>query len=107
MKPTAYIINSTARGGIIDEEALCKALREGWITGAGLDMLEQGPAQKSPLYELANVIITPHIGHVSETSYDEMEQRVCKEVVGFFQGEWPPIVVNPKVKETIQLDGSP
>jgi phosphoglycerate dehydrogenase-like enzyme len=99
MKPTSYIINCTARGAIIDETALHFALKENLIKGAGLDMLEDGPTKRSPLFDLPNVILTPHVGHVSDTSYNEMEQRVCKEVVSFFQGEWPPIVVNPKVKD--------
>lgn len=99
MKPTAYIINCTARGAIIDETALHFAIKENLIKGAGLDMLEDGPTKHSPLFDLQNVILTPHVGHVSDTSYDEMEQRVCKEVVSFFQGKWPPIVVNPKVKD--------
>ena len=106
MKPTAYLINCTARGGIIDEGALHTALTKGWIAGAALDMLSKMPPHPSPLLNLDNALITPHMCHVSETSYDEMEQRVCREVVGFFQGEWPPIVVNPQVKERVQLQAA-
>ncbi len=106
MKPTAYLINCTARGAIIDEEALHTALTEGWIAGAALDMLSKMPPHPSPLFNLDNALITPHMCHVSDTSYDEMEQRVCREVVGFFRGEWPPIVVNPQVKERVQLQAA-
>lgn len=61
MKPTAFIIN-TSRGQVIDEKALLKALTEGWIAGAGLDVLEQeAPNIENPLYQLGSVIITPHI----------------------------------------------
>ena len=106
MKPTAYLINCTARGAIIDEEALDTALTEGWIAGAGLDNLEKRPPKPNPLLKLDNALITPHVCHVSDTSYDEMEQRVCREVVGFFQGEWPPLVVNPQVKERVHLQAA-
>ncbi|MCZ6789234.1 MAG: C-terminal binding protein [Chloroflexi bacterium] len=106
MKPTAYLINCTARGAIIDEEALHTALTKGWIAGAALDMLSKMPPHPSPLFNLDNALITPHMCHVSDTSYDEMEQRVCREVVGFFRGEWPPIVVNPQVKERVQLQAA-
>lgn len=61
MKQTAFLIN-TSRGPVVDEKALIKALREGWIAGAGLDVLEQeAPGTDNPLYGLENVIITPHI----------------------------------------------
>ncbi len=60
MKPTAYLIN-IGRGGLVDEGALIRALREGWIAGAGLDVFETEPLpQDSPLWDMENVIITPH-----------------------------------------------
>lgn len=62
MKPTAYVIN-TARGALIDEQALIEGLRDGVIAGAGLDVQEvEPPPETSPLYEMDNVIITPHMG---------------------------------------------
>jgi phosphoglycerate dehydrogenase-like enzyme len=65
MKPNAYLVN-IARGHVIEEQALIRALREGWIAGAGLDVAEIEPLpSNSPLYSLPNVILTPHIAGVS------------------------------------------
>lgn len=62
MKPTAYIIN-TSRGALIDEPALIEALQEGRIAGAGLDVQEtEPPVQDNPLYDMPNIILTPHMG---------------------------------------------
>jgi phosphoglycerate dehydrogenase-like enzyme len=66
MKSDAYLVN-IGRGGVIDEEVLIRALREGWIAGAGLDVTAQEPLPpESPLYELPNVILTPHISGATE-----------------------------------------
>ena len=59
MKKTAILVN-TSRGGVIDEFALYKALKEGGIAGAGIDVLENEPVEKHPLFELNNVLLTPH-----------------------------------------------
>lgn len=70
MRPHAYLVN-VARGRVIDEEMLIRALREGWIAGAGLDVTAEEPLPSdSPLYAMPNVILTPHISGVS-THYDE------------------------------------
>jgi phosphoglycerate dehydrogenase-like enzyme len=61
MKPTAYIVN-IARGAVVDEAALTRALREGWIAGAGLDVFEQEPLPPdSPLWKMENVLLSPHV----------------------------------------------
>jgi len=66
MKKDAYLVN-IARGSVVDEEALIRALQEGWIGGAGLDVTEEEPLPKeSPLYDMPNVILTPHISGGSE-----------------------------------------
>jgi phosphoglycerate dehydrogenase-like enzyme len=70
MRPSAYLVN-IARGRVIDEQALIRALREGWIAGAGLDVAEEEPLPpENPLYSMPNVILTPHISGAS-VHYDE------------------------------------
>ena len=70
MQAHAYLVN-IARGRVVDEKVLIRALKEGWIGGAGLDVTEEEPlASDSPLFSLPNVILTPHISGVS-VRYDE------------------------------------
>ena len=77
MKPTAYLIN-IARGGVVDETALVKALRDGKIAGAGLDVFEQAPLPRShPLWDMDNVFITPFIGGLSDR-YEESIMSIVK-----------------------------
>src|SRR5699024_587218 len=87
MKPSAYIIN-TARGGVINESDLVKALEEGKIAGAALDVLEQEPPEKDhPLYQFDQVIITPHAAFYSEESYYDMKRKAAEEVITFLQNK--------------------
>lgn len=98
MKPTAYFVNSS-RGGTVDEAAMTRALQEGWIAGAGLDVLEEEPpAPGHALLGLRNVLLTPHTaGHGVEAMGDNRQQSI-DEVVRFLRGEWPRTIVNPEVK---------
>jgi len=97
MKKTAYLIN-TARGSIVDEKALYKALREGWIAGAGLDVLEKEPPDwNNPLLKLDNVIFTPHSAFYSEESYIELKTRTAKVVLSVLNGKLPETIINPQV----------
>ena len=99
MKPTAVIIN-TARGPIIDEQALYQALREGLIAGAGLDVTEpEPPRPDDPLLKLEQVLITGHSAYFSEASNLELQQKSAEAVVLALKGEWPPFLANPEVKE--------
>jgi D-3-phosphoglycerate dehydrogenase len=99
MKPTAVIIN-TARGPIIDEQALYQALREGLIAGAGLDVTEpEPPRPDDPLLKLEQVLITGHSAYFSEASNLELQQKSAEAVLLALKGEWPPFLVNPEVKE--------
>jgi D-3-phosphoglycerate dehydrogenase len=98
MKPTAYFVN-TSRGGTVDEAAMTRALRERWIAGAGLDVLEREPPDPdSALLALPNALLTCHTaGHGLDSMADNRRQSV-DEVVRFLGGEWPTTLVNPEVK---------
>jgi D-3-phosphoglycerate dehydrogenase len=96
MKKTAYLIN-TARGPIIDEKALYIALKEKWIAGAALDVMEKEPPDwENSLLKLENLIITPHISFYSEESYVELKTKAAKAVLFVMKGELPPTFVNPQ-----------
>ena len=103
MKPTAFFIN-TSRGKVVDETALIRALREGWIAGAGLDVLEEEPpARDNPLLSMDNVILTPHSASYSDAAFAELRRRVVEEAVRVLKGHWPRSLVNPAVKEKVSL----
>jgi D-3-phosphoglycerate dehydrogenase / 2-oxoglutarate reductase len=104
MKKNAILINM-ARGFIVDEMALAKALKEKWIAGAGIDVYghldvfkePQSPLE-SPFFGLENVILTPHVGAVSVEAFDESHKKGIAEVKAILQGVWPKNCVNPDVK---------
>ena len=86
MKPTAFLIN-TSRGALIDEKALIEALGNGTIAGAGLDVQEtEPPAADNPLYDMENVIMTPHMGWKGKETRQRMVDIVASDVQGFFSG---------------------
>lgn len=96
MQPTAYLIN-TARGPVVEEPALIRALQEGWIAGAGLDVFEYEPQVPQSLRELDNVVLVPHIGSASVATRDKMAIMAAQNLVAALRGERPPHVVNPEV----------
>jgi D-3-phosphoglycerate dehydrogenase len=97
MKPTALFINN-GRGPTVDEKALIKALEQGWIAGAGLDVLEQEPPEpENPLLHMENVILTPHIASASQRMAPETRRRVGQEISLVLTGRWPKSCVNPAV----------
>jgi len=99
MKPTAYFINC-ARAGLVDEEALYIALSNGYIAGAGLDLVEgESLSVDHPLLKLDNIIITPHSSYYSEYSNVEIKRRVYEQIGQILRGEWPTWLINPEVKE--------
>jgi phosphoglycerate dehydrogenase-like enzyme len=96
MKPTAYLIN-TARGSVVDEKALASALRRENIAGAGLDVFSAEPLPvRSPFLRLDNVMLTPHIGGVTEEAIAEMSRMTAEECVRIVRGEVPANLVNRK-----------
>lgn len=97
MKNTAYLINNS-RGPVVDEKALYKALKEGWIAGAGLDVFEQEPTpMDNPLIKLNNIVVAPHISSASLETRSQMSQMVADNLVSFFEGKKPPNLVNQDV----------
>ncbi|MDP6549092.1 MAG: C-terminal binding protein [Dehalococcoidia bacterium] len=97
MKPSAFIINC-ARGPILDEAALYVALRDRKIAGAGLDVMEQAaPPAGHPLFQLDNVLVTPHVAFLSRQSVHELEVRTAQATVDVLQGRMPQFLVNPAV----------
>jgi D-3-phosphoglycerate dehydrogenase len=92
-KPTLRIVN-TARGGIVDEAALARAVREGRIAGAALDVFAAEPTTESPLFELDSVVVTPHLGASTVEAQDKAGQTIAEQVVLALRGEFVPFAVN-------------
>lgn len=98
MKPGAYLVN-TARGGVVDETALAAALREGRLSGAGLDVLETEPLPPdSPLRGLDNLIITAHIGAATVESRARSGRMAAQAVIDVLDGRTPEHVVTPEAQ---------
>ena len=97
MKKTAFLIN-TARGPIVDEAALTRALREGWIQGAGIDVFEQEPnPPDNPLLKLENAIFAPHAICMTDEFFITMWHELTKQIAQMIRGEKPATLVNPEV----------
>ena len=96
MKPGAILIN-TARGPIVDEKELVKALQSGIIAGAGLDVFENEPAVEPGLMTMENVVILPHIASASLKTRTLMATMASENILAHFHGQRPPNTVNPEV----------
>ena len=97
MKPTAFLIN-TSRGGIVDEQALAVALKEGRLGGAALDVLSaEPPPPDHPLRQAPNIILTPHLAFYSRESVIELQTKAAEEVARALKGEPQRSPVNPEV----------
>jgi glyoxylate reductase len=94
MKPTAVLVN-TARGPVVDEEALARALEDGTIFGAGIDVFEREPDVHPRLLAAPHAVLLPHIGSASEATRRRMAQLACSGVVSVLAGERPPNLVTP------------
>lgn len=94
MKPTAYIVN-TSRGEVIDQQALVKALKDGKIAGAALDVFSKEPVEvDNPLLTLDNVILTPHAAALTKESGVKMTVEAVKQVIDCLEGRLPSHIVN-------------
>ena len=99
MKPTAYLINA-ARAPIVSEAALLRALREGWIAGAAIDVFpSEPPPPDHPLLALDNAILSPHIASFTHEGVLRMSMGCAEQVLMVLRGERPPNLVNPEVWE--------
>jgi len=96
MKPTAILVN-TARGPIVDEHALAKALKEHWIFGAGLDVYEQEPLIAPELLSLENVVLQPHTGSGTFETRTKMALMAAENLIAGLKGDIPPNCVNKEV----------
>jgi glyoxylate reductase len=96
MKKTAFLIN-TARGAIVDEAALVRALKTRRIAGAGLDVFEYEPKVDKHLKSMANVVLTPHLGSATPEVREEMAKIVVDNILAFLEGRKLPNCVNPQV----------
>jgi glyoxylate reductase len=99
MKPTAYLINA-ARGPIVDEEALVRALRKGEIAGAGLDVYEKEPEMMKGLAELDNAVLLPHLGSATRGTRNLMATKAATNALAMLNGERAPNCLNPEVYDT-------
>lgn len=97
MKKSAFFIN-TGRGPTVEEKSLIRALQEGWIAGAALDVLEtEPPAADNPLLKMENVILTAHVASASARFDPARRRRVGHEIALVLSGRWPMSCVNPTV----------
>jgi D-3-phosphoglycerate dehydrogenase len=97
MKPTAHFVNC-CRGSVVDEQALVRALEQGWIAGAGLDVFEQEPTPAgNPLLRMESVVATPHAAGESTESGAYATRVASQQAAAVLRGEWPSRVVNPDV----------
>ncbi|MEW6355190.1 MAG: C-terminal binding protein [Planctomycetota bacterium] len=98
MKRTAFLIN-TSRGPVVDLVALAKALKEGWIAGAGIDVYDKEPPPPDmELFKLPNAVLTPHLGWYSEESNWSIREKILEDMLRFVAGQPPRFVVNKDVK---------
>jgi D-3-phosphoglycerate dehydrogenase len=95
MKPTALLIN-TARGPIVDEAGLLETLTARRIAGAGLDVYDVEPLPADhPFLRLDNVVLTPHLGYVTQETYRIFFRQVVEAIAGYLDGQVPPRCINP------------
>lgn len=97
MKPTACLVN-TARGGLVDAEALARALREGWIAGAAIDVYVKEPPDPSfPLFACGNALLAPHLGWYSEEANWSIREKILEDFVRFIEGRPPRFLINKEL----------
>ncbi len=97
--PDHGIFINTSRGQVVRQDALRKALEEGWIEAAGIDVLEEEPfSPDDPILKFENLVVTPHIGWYSEDSLKDVIRKTAQEIVRGLRGQRPKNAVNPEAK---------
>jgi glyoxylate reductase len=99
MRPSAYLVN-TARGPIVDEKALVRALQEQRIAGAALDVYEHEPKVEPGLIELRNVVLTPHLGSAALDTRERLAGFAVDNIIAVIEGRRPPNLYNPEIYGT-------
>ena len=99
MRPSAYLVN-TARGPIVDEKALVRALEEKRIAGAALDVYEREPMVEPGLINLANVVLTPHLGSAALDTRERVAGILVDNAIAVIEGRKPPNLYNPEIYDT-------
>ena len=103
MKPNAIFVN-TSRGKVVDEKALIRALQEGWIRGAGLDVFESEPIEPdNPLLKMDNVVLTPHTASASDYARWVSPRKAAREVVRVLKGYYPLNLLNRELMARLNL----
>ena len=106
MRADAVLVN-TARGGVVDEDALVHALERGRLRAAALDVFEEEPPRASRLLALPNVVLSPHNAGLSIPSIEEMTRRATSSVIEVLRGRAPEHLANPQVLEHAAFSGAP
>ena len=102
MRRDAFLIN-TARGQVLQQAALLRALDEGWIAGAALDVFDpEPPPPDSPLYAQDNLIVTPHVAGLTIEAREQLALSAANQILQVLRGERPPHLVNPEVWEHVK-----
>jgi D-3-phosphoglycerate dehydrogenase len=95
MKPTAILVNAS-RGGVVNEADLCRALKDGVIAGAGIDVFAVEPPNDSPLVDLDNTVLTPHTAAFTHDALNNMNTGCVDQLIAYLGGEMPRYTVNPE-----------
>ena len=98
VKPGIRIVN-VARGGIVDEDALAEAIRDGRVAGAALDVFSEEPCTASPLFDLPSVVVTPHLGASTREAQDKAGDTIAEQVALALAGDFVPFAVNVAAAE--------
>ena len=97
MKETAYLVN-TARGGLVDTDALAKVLQEGWIAGAAIDVyVKEPPDPDFPLFACETALLAPHLGWYSEEANWSIREKIVEDFVRFIEGRPPRFLINKEL----------